>query len=75
MTLQEYFNTMLYRDIIERYNIKDSTLFKQFVKILFQSVTKEYSINKISNTLKSQGFSFDKNLIYSFVDYLEDIYF
>ncbi len=75
MTLQEYFNTMLYRDVIERYNIKDSTLFKQFVKILFQSVTKEYSINKISNTLKSQGFSFDKNLIYSFVDYLEDIYF
>jgi predicted AAA+ superfamily ATPase len=66
---------MLYRDVIERYNIKDSTLFKQFVKILFQSVTKEYSINKISNTLKSQGFSFDKNLIYSFVDYLEDIYF
>jgi predicted AAA+ superfamily ATPase len=75
MTLQEYFNTMLYRDVIERYNIKDSTLFKQFVKILFQSVTKEYSINKISNTLKSKGFSFDKNLIYSFVDYLEDIYF
>ena len=75
MTLQEYFNTMLYRDIIERYKIKDPTLFKQFIKAIFQSVTKEYSVNKIANTLRSQGFSFDKNSIYSFIDYIEDIYF
>jgi predicted AAA+ superfamily ATPase len=38
---------MLYNDIIERYKIKDVILLKQFVKLLIQTTTKEYSINKI----------------------------
>jgi predicted AAA+ superfamily ATPase len=38
---------MLYNDIIERYKIKDVSLLKQFVKIILQTTTKEYSINKI----------------------------
>jgi len=46
-TLQEYFNVMLYNDLIERYKIKDVTLLKNFIKLLLQTVTKEYSINKI----------------------------
>ena len=74
-TLQEYFDVMLYNDIIERYSVKEASLLKQFIKHLLQTTTKEYSISKISNTLKSQGFSFDKNLPYTFVDYLATVYF
>ena len=74
-TLQEYFNVMLYNDLIERYKIKDVTLLKNFIKLLLQTVTKEYSINKIWNHLKSLWFKFDKNILYNFVDYLDTIYF
>ncbi len=74
-TLQEYFDVMLYNDIIERYKIKNTIVLKQFVKQLLQSATREYSINKIGNSLKSLWLKFDKNDLYSFVDYLDTIYF
>lgn len=74
-TLQEYFDVMLYNDIIERYKIKDVSLLKNFVKNLLQTTTKEYSINKIWNTLKTLWFKFDKNSLYDFLDYLDTIYF
>lgn len=74
-TLQEYFDVMLYNDIVERYKIKDVTLLKQFVKLLLQTTTKDFSINKIANDLKSMGFKFDKNSLYDFLDHLDTIYF
>ena len=74
-TLQEYFDVMLYNNIIERYKIKDVVLLKKFVKLLLQTTTKEYSINKIWNNLKSLWFKFDKNILYDFIDYLNTIYF
>lgn len=74
-TLQEYFDVMLYNDIIERYKIKDVSLLKNFVKQLLQTTTKQYSINKIWNNLKSLWFKFDKNILYNFIDYLDTIYF
>lgn len=74
-TLQEYFDVMLYNDIIERYKIKDVSLLKNFVKTLLQNTTKEYSINKIWNSLKTLWFKFDKNSLYDFIEYLDTIYF
>jgi len=74
-TLQEYFDVMLYNDIIERYKIKDVSLLKQFVKQLLQTTTKEFSINKIWNHLKTLWFKFDKNSLYDFIDHLDTIYF
>jgi len=74
-TLQEYFDVMLYNDIIERYKIKDVILLKQFIKQLLQTTTKEYSINKIWNSLKSLWFKFDKNILYNYLEYLDTIYF
>ena len=74
-TLQEYFDVMLYNDIVERYKIKDVVLLKQFVKLLLQTTTKDFSINKIGNDLQSMGFHFDKNILYEFLDHLDTIYF
>ncbi len=74
-TLQEYFDVMIYNDIIERYKIKNVIVLKEFVKQLIQSATKEYSINKIWNYLKSLWLKFDKNDLYQFIQYLETVYF
>lgn len=73
--LQEYFYVMIYNDIIERYKIKDVSLLKVFIKRLIQTTTKDFSINKIWNELKSMWYKFDKNIIYDYIDYLETIYF
>jgi len=74
-TLQEYFDVMIYNDIIERYKVKDLSLLKDFIKRLLQTTTKEFSVNKISNELKSMWYRFDKNIVYNYLEYLENIYF
>ena len=73
--LQEYFNTLIYRDVIERYDIQDVYLVKFIMKRVYSSLAKEFSINKVYNDLKSAGFKTGKDKIYSLIEHLEDVYF
>lgn len=73
-TLQEYFNVMLYKDLAERYNITNTIALKYFLKRIIASSTKQISINKIYNELKSAGIKIGKNTLYDFLDYVQNIY-
>jgi hypothetical protein len=73
-TLQGYFDVMIYRDIIERYDEKNSSLLKYFIKRVLSTFTKAISINKIYNELKSSGYKVGKNTLYQYFDYIETIY-
>ncbi len=73
-TLQEYFEVMLYRDIAERYQIKDTLLLKFFLKRLTENVSRFFSVNKIYNELKSQGFKTGKDMLYKYLDFAETSY-
>lgn len=72
--LQEYFNVMLYRDLLERYMIKDASILKYLMKRLISSFTKEFSVNKLYNELRSRGISISKDRIYRIVDQIFSIY-
>jgi predicted AAA+ superfamily ATPase len=72
--LQEYYNTMLFRDLIERFEIKQVHVLKYFLKRLLASLTKDFSVNKIYNELKSQGLKAGKSLLYEFLEQVESIY-
>lgn len=72
--LQEYFNVMLYRDLVERYKISDPALLKYLLKRLISSFTKEFSVNKLYFDLKSRGFSVGKDSLYRMMDQVFDIY-
>ncbi len=72
--LQEYFNVMLYKDLAERYSIKNTIALKFFLKRIMSSTTKQISINKIYNDLKSSGIKIGKNTLYEFLDYVQNIY-
>ena len=73
-TLQEYFNVLLYKDLAERYNIANTVALKFFLKRIIASSTKQISINKIYNELKSSGIKIGKNTLYNFLDYVQNIY-
>jgi predicted AAA+ superfamily ATPase len=73
-TLQEYFNVLLYKDLAERYNITNTVALKFFLKRIIASSTKQISINKIYNELKSSGIKIGKNTLYDFLDYVQNIY-
>ena len=72
--LQEYFDVMLFRDLVERYSIKNLIALKFFLKRLFASATKQVSINRIYNDLKSAGIKIGKNSLYDFMRMAESIF-
>ncbi len=72
--LQEYFNVLLYSDIVERYKVQNVTALKYFLKRLITSTTKQLSIHKIYNELKSAGIRVGKNTLYDFLDYAATVY-
>ena len=68
MTLSIPVSVMLYRDLVERYETRDVSILKYLLKRLIGSYTKEFSINKLYNDLKSNGFSIGKDTLYQMVD-------
>ncbi len=73
-TLQEYFNVMLFKDLIERYSITQSVILKYFCKRVIGNSSREFSVNKIYNEIKSQGYKISKDTLYEFQSYVEAIY-
>jgi hypothetical protein len=73
-TLQSYFDVMLFRDIIERYNISNVPVLKQFLKKVLNNVSQPLSVNKFYNELKSQGFHIGKDLVYEYLDHAVDCF-
>ncbi len=73
-TLQEYFNVMVIRDLIERYDISQGAILKYFCKRVVANTAGEFSVNKIYREFKSQGYQISKNTLYDYQDYLEAIY-
>jgi predicted AAA+ superfamily ATPase len=67
--LQSYFNTMIYRDIVERYKVNDVQLLKFFIKKLFANISKPLSINRIYNDLRSLGYKVSNNYLYEYEHY------
>jgi uncharacterized protein len=72
--LQEYFWVMLYRDMVEHYQVKNPLPLRYFIKRVLANLTKPTSINKIFNELKSQGVSVGKNALYDWIEQLQSIY-
>ena len=52
-TLQSYLDVMIYRDIIERYEVKNPIALKYFIKKSLSNVSNYLSVNKLFNELKS----------------------
>ena len=72
--LQEYFNVMVLRDLIERYQISQATTLKYFCKRIIGASAGEFSVNKIYNELKSQGYQISKDTLYAYQGFVEAIY-
>ncbi len=72
--LQQYFNTMIFRDVVERYNISNIGTFKFFIKKIFAGVTKPFSVNKTYNDLKSLGYKVSNKYLYEYFDYCNTVF-
>lgn len=72
--LQGYMNTVIYRDIIERHNIKNHLALRQLLLHCLQNPAALLSINKLFQQLKSRGIEVSKNSLYDYLSFFEDAY-
>jgi predicted AAA+ superfamily ATPase len=68
--LKEYFEMILFRDIVERHKLKNISLARFLLSFLLQNFSKEISVNKVLKSLSSQRFG--KNTLYSYIDKIQD---
>lgn len=73
-TLQEYIDVVIYRDITERYGIKQPSLIKYMIFSMLSNVSRPFSVNKFYNDIKSMGYQISKDTLYDYADYIEDAY-
>ncbi len=73
-TLQEYIDVVIYRDIIERHNVKHPALIKYMIIFMLHNVSRPFTINKFYNDIKGQGFQVSKDSLYDYVNFIEDAY-
>lgn len=72
---KEYIDLVIFKDVVERHNIKNVFVIKFLIKSLLSSFAKEFSIHKTFNTLKSQNIKISKKTLYNYSLYLEDAFF
>ena len=68
-------NTVVKRDMIDRYNIRNAELFNALLEFLCSAIGSYISTSKIANTLKSNGFkTADNETIARYLSYICDAY-
>lgn len=72
--LRDYLDLIVYRDIVERYGIKNNSLLKHIIKYSFCNIGTLVSLSKLYNELKSQGYKLSKDTVFDYYSYLEDAY-
>ncbi len=73
--IEDYFELVVYKDLVERYKIKDALLIKWLLKYVSSCYSKEMSVNQIYLNLKSQGRKISKDELYNYISLLSDSFF
>lgn len=72
--LTEYFDVMIYRDLIERYQERNVQALSFFLRRCIEGVTSPLSVSKVHNELKSAGFRVSKDTLHHYLEQANAIY-
>jgi len=67
-------DTVLLRDIIQRYNIKDAKLLEDIFIYLVNNASNLLSVRNISNFIKSSGRKSSYDTVSAYINYIEETY-
>ncbi|MCG7850181.1 MAG: ATP-binding protein [ANME-2 cluster archaeon] len=70
--LQNYFEMFIYRDLVERFSIRNTSLLKSLVKFLITNIGTTFSVNSYYKNIK-QDMPVGKDTLMEYLSYLEDI--
>ena len=72
--IQSYLESVIYRDIVERHDVRNIALLKRFTAHCLRNGASLLSVSKVYRDFKSSGFSLSRNTLYEYLSYLEDAY-
>jgi len=71
--LQQYYGTVVRRDVVERFNVKNEEGLRAMMRLLLNST--QYSISRLYDTLKSLNYEIGKTTLLNYLHYVESSYF
>lgn len=72
---QEYFQAMLFRDLVERHDISHPKAVKDLAHRLIDNAASLYTVNSLTGYLQSLGHKAPKTSVADYVEWFEDAYF
>jgi len=72
---QEYFHAILFRDLVERHDVSHPNAVMDLAHRLVDSTASLYSVNRLTNYLKSLGHKAPKSAVSDYLRWFEDAYF
>jgi predicted AAA+ superfamily ATPase len=70
--LKNYFELIIYRDIVDRFSIRNITLLKNLLKYLMTNISTQFSVSAYYRVIKND-IAVSKETIIEYLSYLEDI--
>ncbi len=74
-THQEYFHTILFRDLVERHDVSHPKAVTDLARWLVDNTASLYSVNRLTGYLKSLGHRAPKSAVSDYLQWFEDAYF
>jgi hypothetical protein len=72
--LEEYASLMLYRDVVERYGVRNEKLMRELLRHAFRNTASLLNVSKLHRDFTSLGFTVSKNTLFEYLGYLEDAF-
>jgi uncharacterized protein len=72
--LQGYMDTVIHRDIEERYSVRQPLLLKELLRHCLQNAAALMSLHKLYQRFKSLGRRISKDSLYAFMEHFQDAY-
>jgi predicted AAA+ superfamily ATPase len=73
--LRSYYNTIFYRDLVDRFRIDNLSLLDIFLKYCLKNVAKYFSVSKTYNYLKSIGYKCSKQTLLDYLEFSRNVFF
>ena len=72
--LMDMYQSILLRDIVKRYNVRDVDLLQRFMSYLINNIGQIFSAVTITNYLKNEGRKLSKETIYNYIEAAKSTY-
>lgn len=74
-THQEYLHAILFRDLVERHDVSHPKAVTDLAYRLLDNIASLYSVNRLTEYLKSLGHKVPKSTVSDYLEWFEDAYF